>query len=88
MQWTGLQFLQQHLLLSANTLLFCFSLLFCEPPGCRYFTEGLRRDSAIMTLPRGPRKAKVIHAEKVSEGHLRGRWDTLCAPKYSELRRI
>lgn len=42
-----------------------------------------------MTLPRGPRKAKGIHAEKVSEGIVlpqRKAGHTLC-PKYSELKR-
>lgn len=72
-------FLQQHPLLSA----------FCASPGSRHFPEGHTRGFALMASPRGPRKAKAIHAEKVSEGIVlpqRKVGHTLC-PRYSELRR-
>lgn len=69
MLWACLPFffflLQQHLLLSANRLLFSYSLPFLSQDACSL--GDLRRDGALRAPPRGPRKVKVTHAEKVSE---------------------
>lgn len=82
-------FLQQHPLLSANTLLFCSSLpsVLPQDPG----TSQRVTHEALLSWPRpeAPGRPRAIHAENVSEGIVlpqRKVGHTVC-PRYSELRR-